>query len=46
MSKAYRFTQMIPACVTNVMGRAPVASSSTPLALLTNSSMKSQPALK
>jgi hypothetical protein len=43
MSKAYRFTQTIRACVTNAIGRAPVASSSTPLALLTNSSVRSQP---
>ena len=43
MSKAYRFTQTIPARVTNVTG--PVASSSTPLALLTDSSVRSQPAL-
>jgi hypothetical protein len=44
MSKAYRFTQTIPACITNGIGRAPVASSSTSLALLTNSLVRSQPA--
>src|SRR5258706_1061351 len=41
MSKAYRLTRTIPACVTEVIGPddSPVAASSTPLALVTNRSV-------